>query len=40
MERIGELAGAAGASWTLPRIGSPVDLRRPKAGGTWWRELD
>ncbi len=39
MERISALAAAAGAELTMPRIGSPVNLRLPQAGGNWWREL-
>lgn len=39
MERISALAAAAGVQWTMPPIGSPVDLHHPDIGGTWWREL-
>ncbi len=39
MERIAALAEAGGAALTQPAMGTAVDLRQPRAGGHWWREL-
>ncbi len=36
-ERVAELAAAQGVSVATPRMGEPVDLKRPQAGEPWWR---